>query len=48
MALADKLLPHVVKCQTSLEDYWSLLGAGVQYISTWLLAQDAVQEDGVL
>ena len=45
---ADILLHHSVKHQTSLENHWPLLGTGVQYISTWLFAQDVVQEDGVL
>lgn len=36
------LLNCPVEQHTSLEDHWALLGVSVQYVSTWLLPQDAV------
>ena len=36
------LLHCLVEQHTSLEDHWALLGVSVQYVSTWLLPQDAV------
>ena len=42
------ILFGLVEPLPSIKDRWSLLGAGVQHISTWLLTQDTVQKNGVL